>query len=115
MPEMTTRQREIKERLDRGMGAREIANELGITRNAVYQQIQRMRKHGVVERDFTPTGQAPREIQDDQPGAALRHRLISSEPGESDAAGMMALYMELRRTRDELDTITRRLSLIVPR
>ncbi len=114
MAHLTERQREIKVRLDQGRGAREIANELGITRNAVYQQIQRMRKYGVLEHDYTPTGQAPREIDTEQPGAALLQRIIGSE-SDSAGAGTLALYNELRRTRDELDAITRRLSSIIPR
>lgn len=111
---LTDRQREIKDRLEGGMGAREIAQELGITRNAVYQQIQRMRKNGSLEPDYTPTGQPVRELR---PGAELLSSLLNgaSEDEQVTAAGALALVEELRRTRDELDIIARRLSQLVPR
>lgn len=51
------------ERLDRTPrpSAAEIAKELGISRNAVYQQIQRMRRAGYLDEEFTPSGQPARE------------------------------------------------------
>lgn len=55
--ELTTRQAEIKTRLDEGQGAREIADGLGITRNAVYQQITAMKKKGLISPEYTPTGE----------------------------------------------------------
>lgn len=111
---LTPRQREIKTLLDRGMGAREIANELGVSRNAVYQQIQRLRKNGILDSNYTPTGLPPREAQ---PGAELLARLVmdGSDGDATHVAGALALVEELRRTRDELDLIARRLSSIVPR
>lgn len=115
MSQLTERQREIKERLDTGMQARDIASDLGITRNAVYQQIQRMRNNGVLSHDYTPTGQPVRE---NRPGMeALAKLLNASENSDenSHAAGALALVQELKRTRDELDTIARRLSAVVPR
>jgi transposase len=114
--QMTARQRAIKQRLDQGMGAREIAEELGITRNAVYQQIQRLRRHGVLEPHYTPTGLPIRETA--TPGEDALKRLLAEsedEASETAAAGAMALVAELKRTRDELDAISRRLSAILPR
>jgi DNA-binding CsgD family transcriptional regulator len=49
--DLTPRQREIVSRLEQGMGARAIANELGVSRNAIYQQIGKLRKAGVLEPD----------------------------------------------------------------
>jgi transposase len=49
------------DRLEQHMSAKEIARELEISRNAVYQQIQAMRKKGALSRAYTPSGQAPRE------------------------------------------------------
>lgn len=114
---LTDRQREIKELLDQGLGAREIGDELGISRNAVYQQIQRMRKHGNLSAQYTPSGQAPRESR---PGEDVLRRLVptlhETEDGSMEQmAGAAALVLELRRTRDDLDAISRRLSYIVPR
>jgi transposase len=115
---LTERQREIKDRLDQGMTARDIGVDLGVSRNAVYQQIQRMRRRGNLDAFYTPSGQPPRE-----PGAIEDvHRRIESTRYEPDdnkdveqAAGMAALILQIRRTRDELDAISRRLSFIVPR
>jgi len=108
MNHLTDRQQEVKSRLDKGMGAREIAEDLGITRNAVYQQIQRLRRDGVVPPDYTPTGLPMRERQG---GDALTRLLTDDTNGEH--AGTLALVQELRRTRDELNTITRRLTSIL--
>lgn len=91
--QLTERQREIKDRLDQGMGAREIAEDLGVTRNAVYQQIQRLRGYGELEADFTPTGQPLRET-----GATKQLNLM--------LVPTSALISELRRRRDELNMIS---------
>lgn len=112
---LTPRQRDIKERLDKGMQAREIAAELDITRNAVYQQIQRGRKQGWLPADYTPTGQPMRE----RPGYDTLARLLaeadSNGTGNNDElAGKLALVQELRRTRDEIGSIYRRLASILP-
>lgn len=114
---LTPRQREIKDRLDKGMQAREIANELGITRNAVYQTIQRGRKLGWLPPDYTPTGLPMRETR--TPGYDVLARLIADNDNdesvdEERVAGALALMQELRRTRDELGSIYRRLAEILP-
>jgi transposase len=98
------------------MGAREIAEELGITRNAVYQQIQRLRKHGELDPGFTPTGQPPRE---QVPGADVLQRLVRLDPSITDSevaatAGSLALINEMRYTRDQLSAIVARLSSLLP-
>jgi len=110
--EITASQQAIKDRLDQGKQAREIANELGITRNAVYQQIQRMRRNGVLDADYTPTGVPVREIN--RQGALEQLLAAHGDGGELDA-GARALALELARVRDELDAISRRITLIVPR
>lgn len=115
MAQLTDRQREIKKRLSKGMSAREIAEDLGITRNAVYQQIQRMRRHGELDPGFTPTGQGPRE---NVPGLDVLTRLVSgSHMSDSDSAavaGTLALMSELKYTRDQLSAIVGRLTNILP-
>jgi hypothetical protein len=93
---MTKRQREIKALLENGMGALAISEELGITRNAVYQQIQRMRNHGSLPTDFTPTGTPPRET-----------RPVARPLGAS------AWVRELGYIRDELDRLSQRLSALM--
>jgi hypothetical protein len=58
--DLTKRQREVLERLEQGYGAKQIAHDLGITRNAVYQHIERLRRHGALAETYTPSGQPPR-------------------------------------------------------
>ena len=47
---LTKRQQEVLDRLGQGMGAREIARDIGVSRNAVYQHIERLRRSGAVAR-----------------------------------------------------------------
>lgn len=57
MPDMTERQMQIHMMLEEGMSAKDIATELAITRNAVYQQIQALKKKGILDAAYTPTGE----------------------------------------------------------
>ena len=59
-PQRTKRQQEVLERLDAGYPVKRIANDLGITRNAVYATIDRLRLQGALPVDFTASGQLPR-------------------------------------------------------
>lgn len=107
----TKRQEEILRRLRDGQAVREIAEDIGVSRNAVYQQIQTMRKRGQLPPNFTQTGQPPREIP--RRGEDVLRRLVAFDDGdEIEAAGAAALVVELQRTRDELDAIVHRLSFI---
>ena len=58
--DLTKRQREVLERLEQGYGAKKIAHDLGVTRNAVYQHIERLRRQGALAETYTPSGQPPR-------------------------------------------------------
>lgn len=58
--DLTQRQRDIKAMLDKSLSAQDIADELDISRNAVYAQLEAMKKKGVLPRDYTPSGQPPR-------------------------------------------------------
>jgi len=110
---MTERQRQIKERLDRGMSVREIAEDMGVTRNAVYQQIQRMRRAGDLPAYYTQTGQPARE------GFPSR---VTSQPngGESAESLDFARFLQALQLKDqranrlgaELQAISRRLEEI---
>jgi transposase len=73
---LTKRQREVLERLELGYGAKQIATDIGISRNAVYQTIERLRRHGAVPETYTPSGQPPRR---------------STAPRESALAGLREL------------------------
>jgi DNA-binding CsgD family transcriptional regulator len=104
---VTHRQQEIKSRLNDGMSVRDIASDLGITRNGVYQHIHSMRRRGLLPRGYTPTGRklhARAQLPD--------HEIGELERSEADLA-IRLLLTEIKRTRDELERITRRLSAIV--
>jgi transposase-like protein len=58
--DLTKRQREVLQRLEQGYGAKQIARDLGVTRNAVYQHIERLRRQGALAETYTPSGQPPR-------------------------------------------------------
>jgi len=58
--ELTKRQAEVLERLELGMSAKKIATDIGVSRNAVYQTIERLRRAGAVADTYTPSGQPPR-------------------------------------------------------
>jgi transposase len=60
--DLTKRQREVLERLEQGYGAKQIAHDLGVTRNAVYQHIERLRRQGALAETYTPSGQPPRAV-----------------------------------------------------
>jgi DNA-binding CsgD family transcriptional regulator len=61
--ELTKRQQEVLERLERGMGAKQIAHDIGVSRNAVYQHIERLRRQGALAESYTPSGQPPRRVE----------------------------------------------------
>ena len=43
---LTKRQLEVLERLELGIGVKQIARDIGVSRNAVYQTIERLRRQG---------------------------------------------------------------------
>jgi transposase len=57
---LTKRQREVLERLEQGFAVKQIAKDLGVTRNAVYQHVERLRRQGALAESYTPSGQPPR-------------------------------------------------------
>src|SRR5919106_1033175 len=58
--ELTKRQQEVLERLELGYPVKQIATDIGVSRNAVYQTIERLRRHGALPDAYTPSGQPPR-------------------------------------------------------
>jgi transposase-like protein len=60
---LTKRQQEVLDRLERGMGAKQIARDIGVSRNAVYQHIERLRRQGALAQSYTPSGQPPRRVE----------------------------------------------------
>ena len=45
------------------MGAKQIATDIGVSRNAVYQHIERLRRQGALAETYTPSGQPPRRLE----------------------------------------------------
>jgi DNA-binding CsgD family transcriptional regulator len=61
--ELTKRQQEVLERLERGDNVKQIATDIGVSRNAVYQHIERLRRQGALAETYTPSGQPPRRAE----------------------------------------------------
>ncbi len=61
--DLTKRQQEVLDRLEQGMGAQQIATDIGVSRNAVYQHIERLRRQGALAETYTPSGQPPRRVE----------------------------------------------------
>jgi transposase-like protein len=68
--ELTKRQREVLERIELGYSVKQIATDIGVSRNAVYQTIDRLRRQGALAETFTASGQPPRRSEASQVGAA---------------------------------------------
>jgi DNA-binding CsgD family transcriptional regulator len=71
---LTKRQQEVLERLERGQGAKQIARDIGVSRAAVYQHIERLRKQGALAESYTPSGQPPRRPLEPAPARAAAPR-----------------------------------------
>jgi DNA-binding CsgD family transcriptional regulator len=61
--ELTKRQQEVLERLERGENVKQIATDIGVSRTAVYQHIERLRRQGALAETYTPSGQPPRRAE----------------------------------------------------
>ena len=94
-PTLTKRQQEVLDRLGQGMGAKQIANDIGVSRNAVYQHIERLRRQGALAESYTPSGQPPRRLD---VGSAPRSRRRLA-PRESALARLRELARGGRRPR----------------
>jgi DNA-binding CsgD family transcriptional regulator len=68
---LTKRQQEVLERLERGQGVKQISRDIGVSRAAVYQHIERLRRQGALAETYTPSGQPPRRAPDQGAAAAL--------------------------------------------
>jgi transposase len=89
------------ERLERGMGAREIGDDLGISRNAVYQQIGKLRRDGVL-----PDGDSSGPILDEVARLVTRSRARLDEITQEETA--------LAEERDQITGLLARLIDVVP-
>jgi transposase-like protein len=84
-PQRTKRQREVLERLEAGYPVKRIATDLGVTRNAVYATIDRLRLQGALPVDFTASGQLPRGRVEILSGPSGRSRIAELRELEDDA------------------------------
>ena len=66
-PGLTKRQTEVLERLEQGFPVKKIARDMGVTRNAVYQHIDRLRRQGALPEEYTPSGQPAAGADPGQP------------------------------------------------
>lgn len=107
--ELTPRQQEIAAMLDEDMKAAEIADKLGITRNAVYQQIGiiRKRRGGTTRRRRGP-GRPRGSRNRTAPAAASPNGTVT--PLQAIRARRHVIETELRETRDAVHAATRALS-----
>jgi transposase-like protein len=81
----TKRQHEVLERLESGAPVKKIAHDLGVTRNAIYQTIDRLRLQGAVPTDFTPSGQPQRGRVELPAGPLAQSRLVELRELEDEA------------------------------
>jgi transposase-like protein len=84
-PQRTKRQQEVLDRLEAGYPVKQIATDLGVTRNAVYATIDRLRLQGALPADFTASGQLPRGRVEIRSGPAGRSRLAELRELEDEA------------------------------
>ena len=100
---LTKRQHEILERLEQGMPVKKIATDLGVSRNAVYLQIERLRRSGTLPATYTPSGQPPRNMQMPSPMPGLELGAAVPAPGFGDAPppGHRSHLDALRRPHDD--------------
>jgi len=99
---LTKRQHEILERLEQDMPVKKIATDLGVSRNAVYLQIDRLRDRGVLPREYTPSGQPPRtQPPSPMPGLALGAAVPAPGFGPGSLTSMRSALAELRRPATE--------------
>jgi Helix-turn-helix domain of resolvase len=95
---ITKRQHEILERLEQGMTVKAIATDIGVSRNAVYLQIERLRNRGVLPQGYTPSGQPPRtQPPSPMPGLELGAAVPAPGFGGGPLPGYRSELAELRR------------------
>ena len=76
---LTKRQLEVLDRLEHGQRVKRIAADIGISRAAVYQHIERLRRQGALAETYTPSGQLPRRAA----GGTLRNAPAAVAPRDS--------------------------------
>jgi hypothetical protein len=95
---LTKRQREVLERLEQAIPVKQIAKDLGISRNAVYLHIERLKRQGTLPATFTPSGQPPRGVAMPAPlGIELGSAVPAPGFGGGPLPGYRSTLAELRR------------------
>jgi hypothetical protein len=99
---LTKRQHEILERLEQDMPVKKIATDLGVSRNAVYLQIEKLRTSGVLPPDYTPSGQPPRTpVPSPMSGLELGAAVPAPGFGPGSLTAMRSALREIRRPAGE--------------
>jgi hypothetical protein len=82
---LTKRQTEVLERLEMGLPVKQIATDIGVSRAAVYQTIERLRRSGALPEAYTPSGQpAGAHAQIEEEGRTALPPLAPRESGLAD-------------------------------
>jgi transposase-like protein len=87
---LTKRQTEVLERLEFGTPVKKIAKDMGVTRAAVYQHIDRLRRNGALPEEYTPSGQ-PGTSHAQLPAGAATSSGAALAPRESRLAELRSL------------------------
>jgi len=90
---LTKRQTEVLERLEQGYPVKKIAHDIGVTRNAVYQTIDRLRRAGALPEAYTPSGQGEEPAKGELPvgsAVALGSALAPRESRLTELRGLEA-------------------------
>jgi transposase-like protein len=88
---LTKRQTEVLERLERGYPVKKIARDIGVTRNAVYPTIDRLRRAGALPETYTPSGQATEAAGRELPVGSVVSLYAPLAPRESRLAELRAI------------------------
>jgi DNA-binding CsgD family transcriptional regulator len=93
---LTKRQTEVLERLELGFPVKRIAQDIGVTRNAVYQTIDRLRRAGALPETYTPTGRSDGSAKGELPVGSALALGSALAPRESRLAELRALGVDAR-------------------
>jgi transposase-like protein len=93
---LTKRQTEVLERLEQGYPVKKIAYDIGVTRNAVYQTIDRLRRAGALPEAYTPSGHGEEPAKGELPAGSAVALGSALAPRESRLAELRGLEVGAR-------------------
>lgn len=107
---LTPRQGEVAALLSEGFKAREIAAKLNITRNAVYAQINAIKKKGVLGPAYTPSGEVRTPATNPATAIEILDHIVQAPSAAHGANAHMDLVRELMHQNRILLEMVERLS-----